>query len=123
VVALSGALGGVVHTLRSLAIYVGNRRLRWSWMAYYLLLPLIGALGGTLFYVVLRAGLFSPSTEVSQASPFGFAAVAGLVGLFSQQALEKLRQLAQQVFTEVQPADDHFAPTEPGADSSPPSGH
>jgi len=110
VVALAGALGGLIHATRSLAIYVGTRTLRWSWIAYYLLLPLIGALGGTVFYVVLRAGLFSPSTDVAQASPFGFAAVAALVGLFSQQALEKLRQLAQEMFTEVQPTEDHFEP-------------
>jgi len=98
VVALAGALGGLIHATRSLAIYAGTRTLRWSWVAYYMLLPLVGALGGTLFYVVLRAGLFSPSTEVDQASPFGFVAVAALVGLFSQQALEKLRELAGQIF-------------------------
>ncbi|MEN3281430.1 MAG: hypothetical protein V7607_2570 [Solirubrobacteraceae bacterium] len=108
VVALSGALGGLIHATRSMALYVGTRTLRWSWIAYYMLLPLIGALGGTLFYVVLRAGLFSPSSEVSQASPFGFAAVAALVGLFSQQALEKLRELAGQIFTPVTPSQDHF---------------
>jgi hypothetical protein len=108
IVALAGALGGLIHAIRSLSLYVGNRRLRWSWVAYYMLLPLIGVLGGTLFYVVLRAGLFSPSTEVDQASPFGFAAVSALVGLFSQQAMEKLRELAGQVFTTVQPAKDHF---------------
>ena len=112
VVALAGALGGLIHATRSLAIYVGTRTLRWSWIAYYLLLPLIGAMGGTLFYVVLRAGLFSPSTEVDQASPFGFAAVAALVGLFSQQALEKLRDLAGQIFAPVQVSQDHF--DEPG---------
>ena len=110
IVGLAGALGGLVHAIRSLCIYVGNRQLRWSWVAYYALLPLIGVLGGTLFYVVLRAGLFSPSTEVDQASPFGFAAVSGLVGLFSQQALEKLRQLAGQIFTEVEPSGDPYTP-------------
>ena len=110
IVGLAGALGGLVHAIRSLCIYVGNRQLRWSWVAYYALLPLIGVLGGTLFYVVLRAGLFSPSTEVDQASQFGFAAVSGLVGLFSQQALEKLRQLAGQIFTEVEPSGDPYTP-------------
>jgi hypothetical protein len=112
IVALAGALGGLIHATRSLAIYIGTRTLRWSWIAYYLLLPLIGAMGGTLFYVVLRAGLFSPSTEVDQASPFGFAAVAALVGLFSQQALEKLRDLAGQIFAPVEVRQDHF--DEPG---------
>ena len=58
---------------------------------------------------MFRAGLFSSSTSTSDASPFGFAAIAALVGLFSEQAVEKLRQIARQVFTEApkyQP--DHF---------------
>jgi hypothetical protein len=108
IVGCSGALGGLIHAVRSVSIYVGTRTLRWSWVAYYLLLPLVGVLGGTLFYVILRAGLFSPSTEVEQASPFGFAAVAGLVGLFSQQAMEKLRDLAGQIFTPTRPLEDHY---------------
>jgi hypothetical protein len=108
VVAFSGALGGLIHSLRSLVTYVGHRRLLWSWVPYYLTLPVIGALGGTVFYIVFRAGLFSPSTSADEASPFGFAAVALLVGLFSQQALEKLRELASNLFTAVPPGDDHF---------------
>src|SRR5437763_1471100 len=38
VVAIAGALGGAIHTLRSVAWYVGNRRLRWSWLPFNLLL-------------------------------------------------------------------------------------
>jgi hypothetical protein len=108
VVALAGALGGLIHALRSLVTYVGHRRLLWSWAPFYLTLPVIGALGGTVFYIVFRAGLFSPSTSADEASPFGFAAVALLVGLFSEQALEKLRELAGNLFTSVPPGDDHF---------------
>ena len=108
VVGLSGALGGIIHAVRSITVYVGTRKLRWSWIPYYLLLPLVGAMGGTLFYVILRAGLFSPSTEASQASPFGFAAVAALVGLFSEQAMDKLRDLAGQIFTPAMPLADHY---------------
>lgn len=100
-VALAGGLGGLIHTIRSFVSYVGNRQLVWSWLPYNLLLPVVGALGGTVFYLVLRAGLFSPSTSVQQASPFGFAAVSILAGLFSPQAFEKLKQLAGQVFTDV----------------------
>ena len=114
VVALSGALGGLIHALRSLGRYVGTRTLRWSWAPFYLLLPLIGALGGTVFYVILRAGLFSPSSSIDQASPFGFSAVAALVGLFSEQAMEKLRDVAANIFTRTTPLTDHFeATTEP----------
>ena len=126
-VALAGALGGVVHTLRSFSMYVGTRQLRWSWVPFNLLLPVVGALGGTLFYLVFRAGLFSSSTSTADASPFGFAAIAALVGLFSEQAVEKLRQIARQVFTEApkyQP--DHFdaatrpeTPTDTSSDAAP----
>lgn len=111
-VALSGGLGGLIHTVRSFTWYVGNRDLRWSWIPYNLLLPIIGALAGTVFYLVLRAGLFSPSTSVSQASPFGFAAIAILSGLFSPNAFEKLRNLAGQIFTEPPKGTDHIGPSD-----------
>src|SRR5690606_23867587 len=39
VVMAAGALGAVVHVLRSFYWYVGNRALRRSWLVMYLLLP------------------------------------------------------------------------------------
>lgn len=110
VVALGGALGGFIHTLRSLSWYIGNRQLRWSWLPFNLMLPLVGALGGTVFYVVLRAGLFSSSSNVDAASPFGFTAVALLAGLFSEQAMEKLRLLASELFAQQPQGEDHVEP-------------
>jgi len=115
VVALAGVLGGLIHTVRSLSWYVGNRKLRWSWVPFNLMLPIVGALGGTVFYLVLRAGLFSPSGSVDEASPFGFAAVSVLVGLFSEHAMEKLRQVAANVFAERPTGKDHVDPVEPTA--------
>ncbi len=109
-VALSGGLGGLIHTLRSFVWYVGNRDLRWSWIPYSLLLPVVGSLAATVFYLVLRAGLFSPSTSVDQASPFGFAAIAILAGLFSPQAFEKLRLIATDVFAKSPTGQDHVPP-------------
>lgn len=114
IVALAGGLGGLIHTVRSFTWYVGNRNLKWSWIPYNFLLPIVGALAGTVFYLVLRAGLFSPSTSVSQASPFGFAAIAILSGLFSPNAFEKLRNLAGQIFTDTPTGTDHFPPKTPG---------
>jgi hypothetical protein len=125
VVALSGAAGGGIHLLRSFSTYVGTRRLRWSWIPWNVLLPIVGALGGTVFYLVFRAGLFSPSSQVEQASPFGFAAIAALVGLFSEQSMEKLRQVAKELFAEAPRFDpDHYEPTDaqpqPGQPQPPP---
>jgi hypothetical protein len=109
IVALAGALGGLVHTLRSFSMYVGTRYLRWSWIPFNLLLPVVGALGGTVFYLVFRGGLFSTSTAATDANPYGFAAVAALVGLFSEQAIEKLRHIAKEMFAEAPRYEpDHY---------------
>jgi tryptophan-rich sensory protein len=110
VVALAGALGGLIHTIRSASWYVGNRKLRWSWLPFNLMLPVIGALAGTVFYLVFRAGLFSPSSSVRTVSPFGFTAVAVLAGLFSEQAMEKLKDVATQLFAERPVGEDHVEP-------------
>jgi hypothetical protein len=95
IVALAGALGGLVHTLRSFYWYVGNRELVLSWLMKYILLPFVGATLGLVFYFVIRGGFFSPEAAVEQTSPFGFAALAGLVGMFSEQAVLKLKELAE----------------------------
>lgn len=118
-VALAGGLGGMIHTIRSFTWYVGNRDFRWSWVPYNMLLPLLGSLAGTVFYLVLRAGLFSPSTSVQQASPFGFAAVAILAGLFSPQAFEKLRLIASDIFVKSPKGEDHVAPVGPVGPAEP----
>ena len=123
-VALSGALGGLVHTVRSFSMYVGTRSLRWSWIPFNLLLPVVGALGGTVFYLVFRGGLFSSSTQATAANPYGFAAVAALVGLFSEQAMEKLKQIAQEMFAEAPKFEpDHFPEdsTDTSSSSVPPA--
>src|SRR4051794_22223466 len=42
IVLLAGGLGAMVHTLRSLYWYVGNRNLRYSWLLMYATLPITG---------------------------------------------------------------------------------
>jgi IPT/TIG domain len=111
IVILLGALGGVLHTLRSLYWYVGNRTLKMSWLLMYFLLPLIGASLAVVFYVVLRGGLISPSAGSNAVSPYGFAAVAALVGLFSPQAADKLKQVFETLFTTAETGKDHTPPS------------
>jgi hypothetical protein len=118
IVAIAGALGGLVHTLRSFSMYVGTRFLRWSWIPFNLLLPAVGALGGTVFYLVFRGGLFSTSTSATDVNPYGFAAVAALVGLFSEQAIEKLRHIAKEMFAEAPKYQPDAFTEAPGGGSS-----
>ena len=108
VVAVTGALGGLIHSARSLYAYVGNRTLLRSWLLFYLSLPFIGGGLAVLFYLILRGGLVTGTA--AQVNFFGFAAISALVGLFTPEAALKL----QQIFTTL------LAPTPPGRDSLPP---
>jgi hypothetical protein len=112
IVSLAGALGSVVHANRSFYTYVGERKLLFSWLLYYIILPFSGAILGLIFYIAVRGGLFAQSTA-QQTSPFGFAAVAALVGLFSVQALAKLEEVANTVFTKPPERSDSFKEKSP----------
>jgi hypothetical protein len=105
-VMLAGALGSTLHSMRSLYWYTGCRMVIWSWTAYYLLLPVTGAMLAVIFYFVVRGGFFSPEASFKDTSPFGLAALAALVGLFSPQATLKLKEVAETVFTKPGPGTD-----------------
>jgi hypothetical protein len=107
---LGGALGSLLHSLRSLYWYAGNRKLIWSWAVMYILLPFSGAVLATIFYVVIRAGFLPQSGPQSGAStPYAFAALGALVGLFSEEAVLKLKQVAETVFAKTEQGKDRAA--------------
>jgi hypothetical protein len=101
VAALAGEIGAMLHGLRSLSRYVGERYLFRSWIAYYALLPVVGALISTIVYLVLRAGFLPGATGASQPDPYGVAAIGALMGLFSAQAAEKLQAVFETLFTKA----------------------
>ena len=105
-VALAGALGSLLHGLRSLSKYIGEEKLKWNWAPFYLLLPFVGAVLGTILYLVFRGGLFSGEASAIAVNKFGMPAVAALAGLFTTQALEKLKKVGESVFERVEPGKD-----------------
>lgn len=111
IVILAGALGSLIHAMRSVYWYVGNRNLVRSWLAKYFVMPFTGSALAVMFYFVIRGGFFSPQSNFSQTSPFGFAALSAMVGLFSEQAVLKLKQVAETILSKP----------EQGANSTPPA--
>lgn len=106
-----GALGSYIHSATSFADYVGNRRLSRSWVWYYILRTFVGMSVALLFYFVIRGGLLSAGAGSEAVSVFGIAAVSGLVGLFSRQATDKLREVFDTLFkTEDQRGDQLTLP-------------
>lgn len=105
VVIFAGALGGTAHALRSLFWYVGNKELKESWLLMYVLLPFSGATVAMIFYLIILGG-FRILDVQGGSTPFTAVAVAALVGLFSQQAALKLRDIANAVLTKPGEGDD-----------------
>ena len=98
-----GALGGSIHGAGTLAHWSAH----WSkgqeevakWGVWYLSRPLIGAALAVIVYLVVRAGLFSPSSgDAADVNVYGVTAVAGIVGLFSERATRKLKEVAATLF-------------------------
>jgi hypothetical protein len=119
VVAISGALGGLLHSTRSFAWYVGHDGLRWRWVPYYVVTLAVGAGLATIVYVVIRGGMFSGRTATADVNPYGFAAIGAIVGLYSEQALEMLHKVATDFFADAPQGPDGTAEVAAAAAQSP----
>jgi len=97
-VVLAAAVGGFVYEATSFATYVGNRELKFSWVWWYLLRGVTGSGLALVFYFAFRGGFLSTSSGDSSINPYGVAALAGLVGLFSKQATNKLQEVFDTLF-------------------------
>ena len=100
-VVLAGALGGTLHSLRSIYWYTGLRNVVKSWILMYVLLPFIGSAMAVVFYAIIRAGLLPVQTNKSIS--LVVIAIAILVGLFSPQAAVKLKDIANAFFAKPEP--------------------
>jgi hypothetical protein len=68
-------------------------------MWWYVLRIPIGVALAFIVYFAIRGGLLSASAlSVSDINPFGLAALAALVGLFSKQATDKLEETFKTMF-------------------------
>ena len=105
-----GALGSCIHAAGSFANFVGNREFVGTWTWWYFLKPLIGAPLALLFYFLIRGGLLTAFASSGDISPFGVAAFAGLVGLFSDPATLKLKEVFETLF---KPRDERTDKLEP----------
>ena len=98
VVALCGALGAILQTTRTLLLAIASHDLRRDRVTRYLTQPMTGAGLALVFYFAIKAGLLSSEMTIEVSSVLALAAVAGLVGMFSDLALLKLRAVAEKLF-------------------------
>jgi hypothetical protein len=89
--AIAGGLGSCIHAATSFATFAGNRTLAASWNWWYVLRMGIGMSLALLVYFATRGGGLFSSGAANNA--YGIAAVAGMAGLFSKQATDKLQEV------------------------------
>jgi hypothetical protein len=99
IVLLAGALGCMIHALRSITVFLGNRSAVTSWFWWYITRPLLGMALALIFYAVLRGGFLAGSpADAKVVSPFGVLAIGALVGMFTEKASDKLAEIFGTLF-------------------------
>lgn len=102
VVLFAGILGALLRGIGSFVRHLGLGDFSFQWAWFYLLLPLSGAIVSLAIYLVLRGGFYGGGVGKGLVlNVFAFAALAVLTGLFSENAIEKLRQVAVTLLTDV----------------------
>jgi hypothetical protein len=97
---LLGAAMGAVHGLASIAVHAGNGDLGEDWVLFYICRPFTGAGVALVTCLLLVSGVggFSLPDDLDRRK-FVLLAWSALAGLFSQQALSKLRDLFASLFS------------------------
>lgn len=94
-----GGFAACIAGMKSFADYVGEDRLSSKWYWFYYAEPFVGAGMAFVFYLVMRGGLMTgTNADIKAVNPYGFAAVAALVGMFSDAAFRKLNEVFDTLF-------------------------
>jgi hypothetical protein len=99
VIIIVGAIGACVFSLWAIAHHLGALRdFDAHWFAWYLFRPFVGAGLALIFYFLIRGGVLTLAASLQNLNLIVVAGLSGLIGMFSEQALHKLHELADTMF-------------------------
>jgi len=101
-VLLAGALGSYIHMATSFSYFIGVKKFEMTWYWWYWLRLPIGAVLALIFSMLVQGGIFVIPASGSEANPVSVIGLAGLIGMFSRQAIEKLRDIFDTVFSSTE---------------------
>ena len=97
IVSTAGALGGLIHACRSFYFHAIEETVTEGRAYKYVLRPFTGAALALIFYYAIAGSLAtSPTTNKTLV---GYAAIAALVGMFTDQAAAKLKTIAEGILS------------------------
>lgn len=97
----AGAVGGSVSAVVAYLKHASEvKDFDPAYLPWYAARPVIGLLLGMIGFFLIKGGLLATLPEVSgqDFNNFGIAAMGALIGLFSKNAIEKLREVFHTVF-------------------------
>ncbi|HSB71279.1 MAG TPA: hypothetical protein VLT62_18280 [Candidatus Methylomirabilis sp.] len=103
VMMFAAAIGSMITTILGYLDHVSYRQdFDRAFVPWYVGRPVMGMLLGLVFYFILKGGLWTvtPPTQapLKELNLPGLAGIGALVGLFSRNAVEKLREFFQGIF-------------------------
>ncbi len=99
-VLIIGALGACLHAITSLAFHCSRKDFSENWFWWYIYRPFVGGILALIFYLIINGGFMSPVSGDS-AKFFVLLGISGLIGLFSNQALDRLGRIFDAIFASV----------------------
>lgn len=97
-VLLGGALGSYIHIATSYSYYIGFNKFDMDWFWWYWLRIPIGAVLALIFLTLIQGGMFKVPKSGSETQPVTLIGLSALVGMFSRQATEKLKEVFDIIF-------------------------
>ena len=99
IVLFSAMIGACTYSLTKISHHLGPKKdFDKDWAPWYYFRPFIGAGLALIFYFLVRGGLLTTQASLASLNLIGIAAVAGLVGMFSEHAMQKLQAQADSLF-------------------------
>jgi hypothetical protein len=117
VMMVSGAIGACVFSIWAISNHLGKHHdfyyARYKY--WYYTRPFIGVGLALFFYLLIRGGLLTIGAEFMTLNLVVIAGLSGLVGMFSEQAILKLSELADATFGPAAKKQDTSKKTDPNA--------
>ncbi len=96
---ISGVIGACVFSVFAISLHLGHYKdFDKSWTAWYLLRPFIGAGLALIVSFMVRSGTLTVGSGSSSLNLVGLSGVGALAGVFAEQALRKLNEVADSLF-------------------------
>jgi hypothetical protein len=109
---LSGVIGACVFSAFAISHHLGPYHdFNQSWTAWYLLRPFVGAGLAVIINLLIRSSVFTVGSGTNIPNIVGLSGIAALAGLFSEDAVRKLNDIADELFGKVAPKKENQAST------------